>query len=112
MADSPAIRVDDVSKRFRLYNERAGSLKEKFTKRTTARYDDFWAVDGVSLEVEHGSVYGLVGHNGSGKSTMLKMMAGILAPPRARSPPTAASRPCSSWAPASTPSSAAARTST
>lgn len=80
MADAPAIRVDHVSKRFRLYNERAGSLKELVTKRRLGRYGDFWAVDDVSLEVPHGSVYGLVGHNGSGKSTLLKMMANIHKP--------------------------------
>jgi lipopolysaccharide transport system ATP-binding protein len=79
-ADTPAIEVDGVSKRFRLYKERAGSVKELFTKRRGARYEDFWAVDDVSLQVEHGSVYGLVGHNGSGKSTLLKMMAGIHKP--------------------------------
>ena len=80
MASEMAITVDQVSKRFRLYNERAGSMKEMFTHRLKSRYDDFWAVDDISLEVEHGQVYGLVGHNGSGKSTMLKMMAGILKP--------------------------------
>jgi lipopolysaccharide transport system ATP-binding protein len=75
-----AIVVDDVSKRFRLYKERAGSVKEMFTKFRNERYDDFWAVKEVSLQVEHGQVYGLVGHNGSGKSSLLKMMAGILKP--------------------------------
>ena len=80
MADEPAITVDHVSKRFRLYKERAGSVKEYFTKRRGPRYEDFWAVDDVSLEVPHGSVYGLVGHNGSGKSTLLKMMAAIHKP--------------------------------
>jgi lipopolysaccharide transport system ATP-binding protein len=82
VAGTPAITVDHVSKRFRLYNERAGSLKEMITKRQGARYNDFWAVDDVSLEVPHGSVYGLVGHNGSGKSTLLKMMANIHQPTR------------------------------
>ena len=80
MADALAITVDHVSKRFRLYNERAGSLKEMVTKRRGGRYNDFWAVDDVSIAVPHGSVYGLVGHNGSGKSTLLKMMANIHQP--------------------------------
>lgn len=80
MADTPAIAVDHVSKHFRLYKERAGSVKEAFTKRRGARYEEFWAVTDVSLEVPHGSMFGLVGHNGSGKSTLLKMMAAILQP--------------------------------
>lgn len=80
MAETPAIVVDDVAKHFRLYKERAGSVKEIFTKRRGKRYEEFWAVKGVSLEVPHGAMYGLVGHNGSGKSTLLKMMAGILKP--------------------------------
>ena len=80
MGDQPAIVVDDVTKRFRLYKERAGSVKELFTKRAGARHEEFWALKGVSLEVPRGSVYGLVGHNGSGKSTLLKMMAGIHKP--------------------------------
>jgi ABC-2 type transport system ATP-binding protein/lipopolysaccharide transport system ATP-binding protein len=80
MVETPAIVVDDVTKHFRLYKERAGSVKEMFTKRRGKRYEEFWAVKGVSLEVPHGSMYGLVGHNGSGKSTLLKMMAGILKP--------------------------------
>ncbi|MCU0309401.1 MAG: ABC transporter ATP-binding protein [Acidimicrobiales bacterium] len=84
MAEAPAIAVDDVTKHFRLYKERAGSVKELFTKRRGKRFEEFWALKGVSLEVPHGSMYGLVGHNGSGKSTLLKMMAGILQPTSGR----------------------------
>lgn len=83
-SDSPAIRVDDVSKRFRLYTDRPGSVKEIFTKFRQKRYEEFWALKNVSLEVEHGSVYGLVGHNGSGKSSLLKIMAGIHQPTSGR----------------------------
>ena len=76
----PAIQVDHVSKRYRLYKERSSSLKEAITRRSVGRYDEFWALKDVSLEVEPGTVYGLVGHNGSGKSTLLRMMAGIQRP--------------------------------
>ncbi len=99
------IVVDNVSKRYRLYKERSSSLKEVVTRRSVARYDEFWALKDVSLEIEPGTVYGLVGHNGSGKSTLLRMMAGIQQPGEGQGAhQRAASRPCSSWAPASTPS--------
>ena len=45
------IVVDDVSKRFRLYTSRANSLKERFTARRFARYEDFWALRDVSYLV-------------------------------------------------------------
>ncbi|MCX6510961.1 MAG: polysaccharide ABC transporter ATP-binding protein [Actinobacteria bacterium] len=72
-----AIEVQDVSKRFRLYTDRPGSLKQLFTKFGLPKYDDFWAVRNVTLDVENASVSGLIGHNGCGKSTLLRMMAGI-----------------------------------
>jgi ABC-type polysaccharide/polyol phosphate transport system ATPase subunit len=75
------IQVDDVSKRFRLYKERPGSVKEIFTKFGRApSYDEFWALRNVSLDVEEASVHGLIGHNGCGKSTLLRVMAGIHKP--------------------------------
>lgn len=77
---APAIVVDDVSKRFRLYKERTSSLKELVTRRSMSRYEEFWAVRDVSLTVPHGCTYGLIGHNGSGKSTLLRVMAGIHRP--------------------------------
>jgi ABC-2 type transport system ATP-binding protein/lipopolysaccharide transport system ATP-binding protein len=76
----PAIVVDDIWKRFRVYQERPNSLKERITKFSRDRYEEFWALKGVSLTVPHGTVYGLVGHNGSGKSSMLRIMAGIHRP--------------------------------
>jgi len=78
--DGVAIRVEDVSKRFRLYKEKANSLKERVTRLRNDRYEEFWALQNVSLEVEEGTVFGLVGHNGSGKSTLLRMMCGIYEP--------------------------------
>ena len=72
-----AIEVQDVSKRFRLYTDRPGSVKQLFTKFGRPKYEDFWAVRNVTLDVNEASVAGLIGHNGCGKSTLLRMMAGI-----------------------------------
>jgi ABC-type polysaccharide/polyol phosphate transport system ATPase subunit len=78
MSGTPAISVDHVSKRFRLYHERNQSLKATVMRGRRARYDEFWALDDVSLEIPTGATFGLIGENGSGKSTLLKCMARIL----------------------------------
>ncbi len=75
-----AVRVDDVSKRFRLYRERNSSLKIALMRGRRAEFDDFWALRDISLEIPVGSTYGLMGVNGSGKSTLLKCIANILRP--------------------------------
>ena len=77
---TPAITVDALSKRFRLYTDRRSTLKERFVRGQGSSYDEFWALRDISLEVPQGSTYGLIGHNGSGKSTLLKLMAGIHRP--------------------------------
>jgi homopolymeric O-antigen transport system ATP-binding protein len=79
----PAIVVRDVAKRFKLYRDRRTNLKEAVTqRRRRSRYEEFWALDGVSLEIPRGATYGLIGPNGSGKSTLLKLMAGVHRPTR------------------------------
>ena len=66
---TPAITVDDVSKRFRLQTDRPTSVIEGITKwRGLIHYDDFLAVRDVSHEVPEGSMFGLIGHTGSGTS--------------------------------------------
>jgi lipopolysaccharide transport system ATP-binding protein len=74
------IDVDHVWKSYRLYKEKATSLKERITKVRGDRYDLLWANQDVSLQLRQGEVLGLIGHNGSGKSTLLRMMAGIQKP--------------------------------
>ena len=80
----PAVVVENVSKRFRLYHERNDSLKVALMRRGRARYEEFWALKDVSLEVPTGTTFGLIGENGSGKSTLLKCMARILRPDKGR----------------------------
>ena len=75
-----AVSVQQVSKRFQRHLDKRTSLKERLIKGRPSRVEDFWAVTDVSLEIPKGSVYGIVGHNGSGKSTMLKLITGIYRP--------------------------------
>ena len=80
----PAIVVDSVSKNFRLYHERNRYIKAAILRGRRAKYEEFWALDDVSFEVEHGSTLGIIGSNGSGKSTMLKCLTGIYRPDKGK----------------------------
>lgn len=76
------IEVKDVSVRFRMPNDRISSLKEYMVRwlKGTLQYNEFQALSHVSFSVERGKVLGLVGHNGAGKSTILKVISGIMKP--------------------------------
>jgi len=78
------VKVENLGIRFNLAKERVDSLKEYFLKFTkgSLHFEEFWALDDVSLEIEKGDFYGLVGINGSGKSTLLKTIAGVFKPTR------------------------------
>ena len=80
-----AIEVEHVSKRFRLTNERHLSLKERAVRigrigRRRRGTGELLALNDISFEVEQGQTIGLLGHNGSGTSTLLKCVGGILQP--------------------------------
>lgn len=75
-----SVRVDHVSKSFRLYHERNQSLKSAIMRGRTSVHEDFWALDDVTFDVPTGSTFGLIGSNGSGKSTLLKCLAKIYFP--------------------------------
>jgi ABC-type polysaccharide/polyol phosphate transport system ATPase subunit len=77
---SSVVGAEHVSKKFRLYKERNNSIKAAIMRGGRAISEDFWALKDVSFEVPEGSTFGLIGHNGSGKSTMLKCLAKILRP--------------------------------
>ena len=81
---SAVITVDNVSKQYRLYQERNQSLKATLMRRARVRYEEFWALRDVSFEVPEGGTFALIGENGSGKSTLLKCMARILRPEKGR----------------------------
>src|SRR5690606_2912029 len=74
------VRVDHLSKRFRLYHERHQSLKQSLLRFRRAAYEDFWALRDISFDIQRGETFGVIGHNGSGKSTLLKCLTSILQP--------------------------------
>jgi len=76
----PAISVQGVSKRFTKHTEKRNSLKERLVKGRGKSEGNFWALRDVSFDVPRGTTFGLIGHNGSGKSTMLKLLAGVHRP--------------------------------
>lgn len=78
----PAVTVDDVSMVFNSATEQFNSLKEYFIAlaRHELKFKEFRALNDISFEVKRGEAFGLVGTNGSGKSTMLKIIAGVLDP--------------------------------
>jgi ABC-type polysaccharide/polyol phosphate transport system ATPase subunit len=84
MTRSGEIRIDDVSRRFRVYAKPVRTLKELIVARGRSRPTDVWALSGVTIAVEPGEAIGLIGRNGSGKTTLLKLISGIIKPTSGR----------------------------
>jgi homopolymeric O-antigen transport system ATP-binding protein len=80
------ILLQDVSVRYRAPRERLGTLKEYAIRRLQRRirFADFYALNGVELEVRQGKIFGIVGRNGAGKSTLLKVVSRVLVPTHGR----------------------------
>ena len=76
------IELKDVSMRFNMSKERVDSIKEYLIRlaKHQLQFEEFWALKNIKLSIEKGDVVGLVGLNGSGKSTTLKVISGILRP--------------------------------
>lgn len=75
-----AIEVEGVTKIYRLYEKPIDRLKESLSPTHKSYHKDFFALNTISFTVEKGQTVGIIGTNGSGKSTILKIITGVLTP--------------------------------
>ena len=80
MAEDIAISVNDVSKMYKLYDNPMDRLKESLGLSRKKKYKEHYALNHVSFQVHKGETVGIIGTNGSGKSTILKIITGVLSP--------------------------------
>jgi len=85
-AAQPIIQLENVSVSYRLPSERIGTFKEYAIRKLQRKIkiEKFWALNDISLQVNQGDVFGLIGNNGAGKSTMLKVISKVLKPTKGR----------------------------
>ena len=75
-----AISVEHISKRFKIFYDKGTSLKEKVLFKHRRKYEEREVLQDVSFQILKGQAVGLIGHNGCGKSTMLKLLTKIMYP--------------------------------
>ncbi len=80
MENNIVISVKDVKKMYKLYDKPMDRMKEALGFSRKKRYKEHYALNGVSFDVKKGETVGIIGTNGSGKSTMLKIITGVLNP--------------------------------
>lgn len=85
------ISVRNVSMKFNLGIEKEFSIKQAFVnffsfknKKNKKKKEEFWALKNISFEIEKGEVVGLIGSNGAGKSTILKVVSGVMKPTKGK----------------------------
>src|SRR5947209_18770124 len=78
------LKFDRVSKKYRIYQELEAEASQTTLRRVARRLrgnrNDFWALTDVSFAVERGEALGIIGQNGAGKSTILKLLYNITTP--------------------------------
>lgn len=75
-----AIKVEGVSKVYPLYERPIDRMKETLSPFKKVYHEDFYALENVNFSIEKGETVGIIGTNGSGKSTILKIITGVLSP--------------------------------
>jgi lipopolysaccharide transport system ATP-binding protein len=83
MSSELAIAARDVGKAYKIYRRPEDRLKQMFF-RSRRYFEEYWAVQGVDLEVAPGETVGIIGRNGSGKSTLLQLICGTIEPTSGR----------------------------
>lgn len=85
-AENPVVLFEDVSVEYRVPHERVRTLKEYAIRRLKGRihFQKFLALKDISFRVQPGEIFGLIGSNGAGKSTALKLVARVLRPSHGR----------------------------
>lgn len=80
MSNEYAIEVENISKDFKVYIDKGSQLKEKVLFHNRNRYEKRCVLNDISFKVKKGEAIGLIGHNGCGKSTTLKLLTKIMYP--------------------------------
>lgn len=80
MKDGNVIEVKNLKKKFKVFYDKGNSLKEKILFKKRNRYEERWVLNGINFEIKKGESVGLIGRNGCGKSTTLKILSRILYP--------------------------------
>ena len=80
MQEEYAIEVKNITKNFKVYLDKGNTMKEKILFKKRRRYEERKVLQGISFKVRKGEAIGLVGHNGCGKSTTLKLLTHIMYP--------------------------------
>lgn len=80
MKEENAIEVKDITKTFKVYLDRSNNVKDFIIHGKRRRYEKRQVLKGISFEVKKGEAIGLIGHNGCGKSTTLKLLTKIMYP--------------------------------
>lgn len=75
-----AIKVENISKSFRIYNRQSDRLKELFSLSRKKYSSDFLALQGINFDIYQGEFVGILGRNGAGKSTLLRLLSNELTP--------------------------------
>jgi len=80
MSSDVAIRAEGVGKCYHIYKSPGDRLRQLLWRGRRQLFEEFWAVRGVSFEIQRGETVGIIGRNGSGKSTLLQLVCGTLSP--------------------------------